>query len=189
MNRIITIVLFATFALAVFGCGQDVQSTRQPMPASTLPVLEHINECDFWYWHSYEEYENDYETCREDPPISIQQCNDDYEEGGIRARSFWELCLQQLPMVDYSCVEQLQPFSREQDTDGDGVADYWEYQMGLNPCEPCSYGGTPGVDCDGDLNYDRDARNNAEDSEPMCGQMYDGEWHADPEGINGSHCV
>lgn len=184
MKRI-NLFLSCVVLLSLTGCDDNYQ----PMPKSTLPVLFHIQTCNVYHWVWQNDINDEYEDCLDDPPVSASQCATDKDEMRAIARDAWEDCLIQLPYVLYECVEQLQPFSKTHDSDGDGISDNHEYEGGTNPCEPCSFGGTPGVDCDGDLNHDRDIRNNADDTHPLCGQMYDGEWIPNPEAINGNPCA
>jgi len=159
------------------------------MPSSTIPVIVWIDKCDDWFFGSMDRVDDNYTICLENG-LPLQECQDGRDEEEQQYYQNWEMCLKDLPEVDYSCVEQLQPFSREHDSDGDGIADFWEYLMSTNPCEKCSYGGTPGVDCDGDLDWDRDDHSNADDYFPTCGQIWrEGEWDANPEGTNNTYCV
>jgi len=50
------------------------------------------------------------------------------------------------------------------DTDGDGIDNWWEYNMGLNPCSKSTYGSIP----DAELDYDADGIPNGEDPFPTC---------------------
>ena len=54
------------------------------------------------------------------------------------------------------------------DFDSDGIADWWETWMGLNPCTANTYGS-----CieDGDLDYDDDGIPNAQDEKPICNEL------------------
>ncbi len=192
MGKLSMFVMIVVMVANVFGCSSRNVGERQPMPASTMAVLDRIDDCDDRYWIYARNRDDDaYAACLENPPVSQSQCALDYDAAKEQSWNAYEDCLINLPIVSHDCVLQLQPFSQEQDTDGDGVEDFWEYQMGLNPCEPCSYGGTPGVDCDGDLDYDRDPRNNADDTNPICGMLWDDAWHNENAdyGLNDGGCV
>lgn len=53
----------------------------------------------------------------------------------------------------------------EEDFDGDGISNWMEFWMGLNPCTPWSFGQC--ID-DADLDYDADGIPNGEDEAPIC---------------------
>ena len=162
----------------IIGCDQNSVGARQNMPASTMPVLDRIDECEDNFHRSWDNIDQIHLDCQEDPNRDYEECNNEYDENLDQIQEGRLNCLTNLPQVPGSCVEQLEPFGFEHDTDGDGIDDYWEYQMGLNPCEKCSYGGIPGVDCDADLDYDRDGIPNGIDYNPMCGHYWeDSEWH------------
>lgn len=60
-------------------------------------------------------------------------------------------------IYDYQIVEE--------DTDGDGISNYWEYEMGYNPCSPNSFGSCVN---DADLDFDNDGVRNGIDPTPYC---------------------
>ena len=63
------------------------------------------------------------------------------------------------------------------DSDEDGISDWMEYNMGLNPCTPHSFGLC--ID-DADLDYDADGIPNGEDEYPICNPQNDpGEYPSD----------
>lgn len=84
-------------------------------------------------------------------------------------------------------VDQNEPHIRgnEDDYDGDGISNYWEFWMGYNPCTPQSFG------CDfprdGTDDYDADGIIDSEDPAPICNMGTDPE-HPDPANY-GSDCV
>ncbi|MDH5597130.1 MAG: hypothetical protein OEY44_03425 [Candidatus Peregrinibacteria bacterium] len=55
-----------------------------------------------------------------------------------------------------------------EDTDGDGIANYHEFFMGLNPCTPQSFGCT--MDADGDFDFDGvpNGEDQGDDYGPYC---------------------
>lgn len=65
------------------------------------------------------------------------------------------------------------------DWDGDGIANWWEYRMGYNPCTVNSF---YSVECteDGDLDWDGDGIVNGEDDQPICHYNPDNEVQDDP---------
>ena len=65
-----------------------------------------------------------------------------------------------------------------EDSDGDGVPNYWEFWMGMNPCSQYSFGcGTPR---DGTYDYDADGIPDGEDDAPLCNMGDDpGEYPSD----------
>ena len=74
-----------------------------------------------------------------------------------------QLCANYQPQV--WCNANVWGKGGENDTDRDGISNFWEYQMGLNPCEKYSVGGTI---ADGDFDYDNDGILNKNDSSPIC---------------------
>lgn len=189
--RQITLSVSVISLIIVTGCGREVGS-RQPMPASTIPVVNHVDNCMEHRYFGLVKVGENRDACMLDPPTTGPGCFDLEDEERAQVYEIYSFCIMQMPLVSYECVSQLSfngPQDRH-DTDGDGVSDYFELEMGLNPCEPCSYGGTPGVDCDGDLDNDRDGYSNDDDWLPMCGQIHEeGQWDANPEGTNGTWCV
>lgn len=63
-----------------------------------------------------------------------------------------------------------------EDYDGDGIRDWWELQMGLNPCTQHSLSNCLN---DGDLDYDVDGIPNKEDEFPLCNPNDPAGWQAD----------
>lgn len=185
------IALTFTFTFIATGCHQQSLSARQNMPASTMSVVDHIDDCydGFVQWRN--RLDDEYEGCMDEVTSpGYEECRS-LRDNNEEVAYDWRLqCLIELPQVDLVCVEQLEPFSHEQDSDGDGVEDYWEYEMGTNPCERCSFGGTPGVDCDGDLDWDRDGVPNDIDAHPLCGAIQvEGEWNPVVGSIIGTNCI
>jgi len=192
MNRINFLVTLAiTFSVAAFGCDAGSVGARQEMPASTMPVIDRVEECGDNRLRNLDNNDLLHAGCLDNPNREYEECNEEYEANQEQTREVWETCLTNLPMVPASCVAQLEPFSFEHDTDGDGIPDYWEYHMGLNPCEKCSYGGVEGVDCDADLDYDRDGTANGIDYNPMCGHFWEtNEWQDLPDGaMSDGYCI
>lgn len=187
MSKITTLWLVLVLSLFIACDNTRKVGVYQEMPDSTLAVLDWVNRCDSSYWNALNRTQDNFDRCMTSSDTTACYMNRTEEEYGNSDAHVY--CMKNLPMVDYSCVEQLDPNSMEHDADGDGIADYWEYYMGLNPCEKCSYGGIPGLDCDGDLDWDRDGVPNGLDTQPICGQMYDNGWHETPTGINGGTCA
>ncbi len=158
--------LFVLPIILLSACGQSV-GTRQPRPASTDAVLDYQRYCHRWFWEYNDDINDRADRCREgnpNPEICDQIAAEEVQENEDR----WYECLDDLPMVSEDCRMQLDHADLDHDTDGDGISDYMESWMSLNPCERCSYGGVEGVDCDADLDFDGDGILNGEDRDPGC---------------------
>jgi len=59
----------------------------------------------------------------------------------------------------------------DNDDDGDGVSNYWEFYLGMNPCSQYSYGCDGGQD--GTNDFDADGVLDRDDSAPRCNTGYD----------------
>lgn len=64
-------------------------------------------------------------------------------------------------------------FNVGEDTDGDGVSNWHEYKMGMNPCDAHSFGTCQ--EHDGAADYDADGIPNAEDEDPLCNDFRSGQ--------------
>ncbi len=64
----------------------------------------------------------------------------------------------------------------EEDFDGDGISNWYEFLMGYNPCSSKSFGSC--ID-DATLDYDADGIPNWEDPYPLCNMEDPGEYHSD----------
>jgi len=95
-------------------------------------------------------------------------CDQQATQEALDNEDRWLACLDDMPMVSEDCRMQLNHADPEQDTDGDGISDYMESWMSLNPCERCSYGGVEGVNCDSDEDFDGDGTPNGQDNDPGC---------------------
>lgn len=164
MQRIVNLFILSSVLLSA--CGQSV-GQHQPRPASTDAVLDYQRYCHYWYWEYIYRSEVDFNRCLSEG-IDVTLCQDLYTERTEENEGNWYACLDDLPMVSQDCRMQLDHANPDQDTDGDGISDYMESWMSLNPCERCSYGGTEGVNCDADLDFDADGIPNGEDHDPGC---------------------
>jgi hypothetical protein len=173
MQKILTLMLLSTLLIA---CGQSVGS-GQPRPDSTDAVLAHQAHCNDVWQRRFEQIQYELHECFENPPPEGCPDPDDVE---APHKANWYTCLDSIPMVPLDCLLQLDHESHTQDTDGDGLTDFEESQMYLNPCEPCSYGGVEGVDCDADLDFDQDGIPNGEDEDPDCTPYHREMLHCDP---------
>lgn len=167
---ILPLVLFSA-------CEQNVGQEKQPRPASTDAVLAHQTHCNDTMQLRIREINAASVECWNNPPP--EGCPDT-DEPSLIVYGFWNECLDNVPMVPLDCLLQLDHANPLQDTDGDGLTDKEESQMHLNPCEPCSYGGIEGVDCDADLDYDQDGIPNAIDPDPDCTPYHIEMLHCDP---------
>ena len=148
-------------------CGRSVGNDGVPRPVSTDAVLDYQRHCHYWMWENGDDINWRAERCREGNP-NPEICDEIAAEEVEELYDNWYACLDHLPMVDEDCRTQLDHANQDQDTDGDGISDYNESFMSLNPCEVCSYGGVEGVDCDADLDFDGDGIPNGEDRYPAC---------------------
>lgn len=164
--------VYAIFIILLSACGQNAGS-RQDRPVSTDAVLDYQRYCHYWMWERAKEINEKNARCQSE--YEWEYCRDLAEELVAENNDYWFTCLDDLPMVSEECRMQLDHADPLHDTDGDGVSDYMESFMSLNPCEVCSYGGTEGVDCDADLDFDGDGTPNGEDDSPGCG-MGEGEF-------------
>lgn len=132
---------------------------------------------------AFEDIEQEWTQCRHYLNTSFLECRLD----GTKTQ---EVCAQERTqgfqscdntmfqsVTDYTMRECFAPiFTRSEsghynvnvtgDTDGDGIADYYEYRMGLNPCLTRSRG-----DCrlpDADDDFDNDGVANGIDENPIC---------------------
>lgn len=157
-----------TLVLAVTGCdvgNVDAASVDdEPMPASTIPAVEHIQECFILHYVRQGDNWENYLQCEN---TGGQTCTADYEQKIADSRKAFELCMRQLPAVSKECRDQFEPMSLTHDSDGDGIADGDEIWMSLNPCEKCSFGGNE-EDCDANTDWDNDGIPNAKDKVPRC---------------------
>ncbi len=154
------------------GCGDTtVQQTGDdvdpmPMPDSTIPVVEHTQECSYQYQIREVRITAEYGQCKQDGG-DAEVCNTTQQTQFEDSRSSWELCMRELPAVSKECRDQFEPLSTTHDSDGDGISDMDEVFMFYNPCEPCSFGGYA-EDCDGLQDWDDDGESNADDETPRC---------------------
>lgn len=149
-----------------------------PMPVSTPPVLDHIDNCWDDQVIGMEEAKMIFLDCQNNLGPN---CQDQYDLNVESIEEWYWNCLQMLPAVEQSCREAFDPQSFDHDSDGDGISDADEVLMSLNPCEPCSYGGNcqacggGGEDsssCDSEMDFDNDGMTNGEDENPACGSIY-----------------
>jgi hypothetical protein len=170
MDRIARFFLMLVLVLFSACDGQNV-GVSHSMPDSTPAVVSHQDFCHNSYWDNMDYVMDQMNKCitdGNDPDL----CSENMTEDGNESLDNLFLCLKGLPMVSDDCRAGLNPENIESDYDGDGVSDFYESHMALNPCEKCSYGGTEGIDCDGDLDFDGDGTPNAEDLNPACGGNY-----------------
>ncbi len=113
---------------------------------------ENENACHFWY------------TKRANK-IPLRTCD---------ARVFANDGLDSLPMDEDG--NTYFPIDQEEDSDGDGISNWWEFKMGYNPCTPQSFGAC--VD-DADLDYDKDGIPDGQDPYPICNMKDPGEFQSD----------
>lgn len=166
MKRIVCLFLLSITLL--FACGQSVGS-REARPASTDSVVSQQWYCHRWMWERNDDINDEARNCRNENPTNPDHCDEIAAVEVQENYDNWYTCLDDLPMISNDCRMQLNHADPEQDTDGDGISDYMESWMSLNPCEKCSYGGVEGVDCDADLDFDDDGIPNGEDHDPGCG--------------------
>lgn len=165
MGRFVSVSLLL---LVLFpACNQGVGNGEVPRPVGTDAVLDYQRYCHRWMWERGDDINYRAERCREENP-NPETCDEVAAAQGQKNEDDWYTCLDHLPMVDEDCRAQLDHANLDQDTDGDGISDYDESWMSLNPCERCSYGGVEGVDCDADLDFDGDGIPNGEDRYPAC---------------------
>lgn len=134
-----------------------------PIPASTIPVVDHFRECKTDRKIGQEESKLIQIECLKTGLAA--QCQKTYDKNIESIQQAWVECMKDLPMVSQECRNQFDPTSFTHDSDADGVSDGDEALMSLNPCEPCTSGGFP-EDCDGPTDYDGDGTPNAEDADP-----------------------
>lgn len=144
------------------------EEAEQPFPKSTLPVVEHEADCSNQYQDRSDGINYNHDQCQAQNP-SPNNCDDERQKQYDDSRVGWLLCMKELPAVSSECRNAFNPDpDSKSDADGDGLTDYTEVQMKYNPCEKCSFGGTPGVDCDADEDWDNDGVPNGKDSSPIC---------------------
>lgn len=177
-------VLFVVHLPVTVGCGggattpADTSPTTPPpaaIPWSTIPVVEQLTLCDQENYARQEAAEAVDQTCSSEK--NGTDCSSIYNKALSDSINALNLCLKELPAVPEACRSQFDPTSRTHDSDGDGIADFYEVWMKTNPCEPCSFGGncqdcggggTDSSNCDGNQDWDGDGIPNAQDTQPLC---------------------
>jgi len=102
-------------------------------------------------------------------------CGDQYEQWMNSCDHIWRLWINMIPQrecgtvifeVEDPQVQSSPATVSYDDPDGDGIHNWHEYSMGLNPCEANSFGTC--VASDAEQDYDSDGTPNGQDEYPLC---------------------
>jgi len=188
-NLMISAVVFSAM-FAALGCGSSDSTTMVNQECTPAPGETALMQYSWGIAYDYAM------ACEKQVQEESTQCNANketdcatkYDKG--RAGCFYWLgvhvnketlrtCGAKIFKVDLDATVQINLGAEDKvDTDGDGIPNYWEYQMGLNPCTPNSFGS-----CykDAEEDYDKDGIPNGKDTAPIC--------NPEDKTGNGSDCV
>ena len=120
-------------------------------------------------WESCSKSELDNYKCQEELDLDVAWCN--YYRATSVNNAVAAICCARPFIIEKTPNDENHYLTEnEEDTDGDGISDYKEFEMGMNPCSRYSHS------CevpDGTLDYDGDGMNDADDDDPTCNPQLD----------------
>lgn len=188
------ITLACLVCLILTACDGDTyvyqQDSCTPTPASTELMQSSWVEAKDIHYYCQLQVEERHIDCIEETPDDHTACIEAYDLGVDRCLYWYVVHLSKITIREcgakiaevYATQEPESyqvTFDFETDTDGDGISNYEEMLMGMNPCEEYSFGTCNPADAD--LDYDVDGLPNGEDDLPRCNP-------SDPSG-NQSDCI
>lgn len=140
---------------------------------STILMHYEWNEAEMFRRDCSDEARTDYHLCMENGTSSeCMSARDDREEqcGYIYAGWLNKIPLRECGATIWDIISNPWDggYSRsvnQTDFDGDGIGNWHEFLMGLNPCTPNAYGACVN---DADLDFDADGKPNGTDDNPYC---------------------
>jgi hypothetical protein len=173
---------------------EDVDSDAGPtepncaVPPSTFLMQALWAEAQAYRWMCPLEAYDDFTWCIKQQPEKEEECFESLEDQEMVCEYYYATRANKIPLRECGAVifemasTPLKPGTHPwvvtlDDTDGDGVSNWHEYWMGLNPCEEYSFG-----ECnpsDGELDYDVDGIPNGEDEFPLCNPDDPAGWQSD----------
>jgi hypothetical protein len=157
-------------------------ATSCAIPPATLTMQHEWSEAEMFRrdcWQdtitTFQNCQAGYDSCMKDRDLAEQNCQDVFarwvNSPSMRACGASIIKIVGKPGdVDFSTTVP------DEDTDGDGISNWMEYNMGYNPCTPNTFG-----DCvkDSDLDYDADGIKNGADEYPICNPKDPAGWLSD----------
>lgn len=168
--------------LTACGGNPEVQEDQcdPEVPYSTGIMRYEWSETEALFWDCINSANSSYGYCGDqagDDPDFQAACVQTYDWANHSCRYYYELQLNKTPLRECGAVIYVIPpgispqnytggISSEEDTDGDGISNYMEFLIGLNPCEAYSEGECSVGDAAWD--YDKDDLPNGQDPVPNC---------------------
>ncbi|MCX6734756.1 MAG: hypothetical protein NTZ25_02480 [Candidatus Peregrinibacteria bacterium] len=143
-------------------------------PAATFEMIYVWNEADAYRQTCHMETDNALQLCSKGSGNTPPECTTQYKLNNDGCEYWFGLKVNKIPVrecgveiVSITGTPGTDSFNWhiiDGDYDKDGISNFFEYLMGLNPCTPNSFG----CEKDADLDYDDDGIPNGKDDSPLC---------------------
>ncbi len=155
---------------------QDTDACEPETPATSLMQFEWA-KADTFFAECWNETRDNLDRCLNDETRSYQDCIGTYDQEEVRCYYWRNERSNKIPLRTCGVPIFIQtsadgdPYTwvvNEADEDGDNIATWHEYWMGINPCTTHSFGTC--AEGDAEWDYDADGIPNGEDPRPICNE-------------------